>query len=68
MDTVHTTKLKYEVKYVRKPIPETEFLKRSAESAWTTIEKYYTRTDVSPIYYAAQVLNPRKKWRWFKTR
>ena len=68
MDAVYIIKLKYEAKYARKPTRENEFLAHSAESAWTMVEKYYKRSDVSPIYYAAQVLNSRKNWRWFQTR
>jgi hypothetical protein len=33
--------------------------------AWQKLDKYYQKTDASPIYRAAVVLHPRLKWRWF---
>jgi hypothetical protein len=33
--------------------------------AWQKLDAYHNKTDATPIYRAAVVLNPRLKWRWF---
>jgi hypothetical protein len=33
---------------------------------WQKLDKYYNKTDVTPIYRAAVLLHPRLKWRWFE--
>lgn len=34
--------------------------------AWQKLDKYYNKTDVTPIHRAAVLLHPRLKWRWFE--
>ncbi len=40
-------------------------LETALHAAWLKIEKYYKLTDSMPVYYAAIVLNPTLKTRWF---
>lgn len=54
------------------------YLKACADASWAKCEEYYTNnqlnwrvrypedTDLSPAYYAAQVLDPYRKWSWLK--
>ena len=54
------------------------YLKACAEAAWEKCEEYYSNKqlnwqkqypedyDLPPVYYAAQVLDPRVKWAWFE--
>ena len=41
------------------------WLETAAKSAWTKCEEYYKRADESAAYYAAEVLQPSRKWSWF---
>jgi hypothetical protein len=34
--------------------------------AWKKFDKYYNKSDVTPIHRAAVLLHPRLKWRWFE--
>ncbi|RYF41222.1 MAG: hAT transposon family protein, partial [Cytophagaceae bacterium] len=34
--------------------------------AWKKLDKYYNKSDVTPIHRAAVLLHPRLKWRWFE--
>jgi hypothetical protein len=45
---------------------EDKFLKGSVNLAWLKLDKYYNKTDLSPYYVAAVVLNPCLKWRYFE--
>lgn len=36
------------------------------KNGWAVLNKYYNRTDISPAYIAAIVLNPHYKWRYFE--
>ncbi len=40
-------------------------LETALHAAWLKIEKYYKLTDTMPVYYAAIILNPTLKTRWF---
>lgn len=40
-------------------------LETALHAAWLKVEKYYSLTDSMPVYYAAIVLNPTLKTRWF---
>ncbi|XP_044720133.1 Ribonuclease H-like protein [Hirsutella rhossiliensis] len=54
------------------------YLQGCADAAWSKCEEYYSNrqrnwqhrfpedTDLPPAYYAAQVLNPYRKWAWFR--
>lgn len=42
------------------------FLLPCIETAWAKLDKYYNKTDRTPIYLAAIVLNPRWKWQYFE--
>jgi hAT family C-terminal dimerisation region len=44
--------------------PEYAWLEGAANSAWLKCEQYYQRADESPVYYAAEVLQPSRKWVW----
>lgn len=33
--------------------------------AWQKLDKYYNKSDITPIHRAAVLLHPRMKWRWF---
>jgi hAT family C-terminal dimerisation region len=44
--------------------PEYAFLAAAANSAWLKCEQYYKRADDSAAYYAAEVLQPSRKWTW----
>jgi hypothetical protein len=33
---------------------------------WKKLDKYYDKTDVTPIYRVSVLLYPRLKWRWFE--
>lgn len=46
-------------------LPEYEWLEGAAYSAWLKCEKYYRQADESPVYYAADVLQPHRKWGWY---
>jgi hypothetical protein len=46
--------------------PEYSWLETTANSAWLKCEEYYKRADESAAYYAAEVLQPRRKWSWFR--
>ena len=46
-------------------LPEYAWLESAANSAWLKCEQYYKRADESPAYYAADVLQPSRKWTWF---
>jgi hypothetical protein len=35
--------------------------------AWKKLDKYYNKTDVTPVHMAAVLLHPRLKWRWFES-
>jgi hypothetical protein len=41
------------------------WLEAAAHCAWLKGEQYYKRTDESAAYYAAEVLQPNRKWSWF---
>ncbi|KJZ69335.1 hypothetical protein HIM_11275 [Hirsutella minnesotensis 3608] len=55
-----------------------EYLQGCADAAWSKCEEYYSNrqrnwqhrfpedTDLPPAYYAAQVLDPYRKWAWFR--
>jgi hypothetical protein len=36
-------------------------------SGWEKMEKYYKLSDRTPVYAAAIVLYPRRKWQWINT-
>jgi hypothetical protein len=40
-------------------------LQQSLRASWLKLEKYYKLTDNTPVYYAAIILNPTLKQRWF---
>jgi len=35
-------------------------------SGWAKMDKYYKLTDKTPVYIAAMVLYPSRKWKWIK--
>src|SRR5579871_4460107 len=41
------------------------WLETAAKSAWTKCEEYYKHADESAAYYAAEVLQPSRKWSRF---
>jgi hypothetical protein len=41
-------------------------LEAAANSAWLKCEQYYMRADESAAYYAAEVLQPSRKWNWLR--
>lgn len=43
-----------------------KYLAGRAEAAWTKCEKYYKKADDTGAYYAAIVLNPTLKMKWFE--
>ncbi|PVH91122.1 hypothetical protein DM02DRAFT_502541, partial [Periconia macrospinosa] len=55
-----------------------EYLQSCADAAWSKCAEYYNNqqlnwqnrfpedTDLPPAYYAAQVLDPYRKWAWFR--
>ena len=42
-------------------------LRRLCETGWAKLDEYFQKTDVSPIYAAAIVLDPTWKWMYFET-
>jgi hAT family protein len=44
--------------------PEYTFLAAAANNAWLKCEQYYKRADETAAYYAAEVLQPSRKWSW----
>lgn len=52
--------------------PEPEYLAAEHHSStninlgWQKLDEYCARLDQSPIFCAAVVLHPRRKWRWFE--
>jgi hypothetical protein len=42
--------------------PESSYLSACINSAWAKLNKYYTKLDETPIYYAATVLHPGIQW------
>jgi hAT family C-terminal dimerisation region len=42
--------------------PEPSYYASCINSAWTKLNKYYTKLDETPIYYAATVLHPGIQW------
>lgn len=38
------------------------FISRCYNSSWAKLDKYYSLTDRSPVYIAALVLSPQRKW------
>src|SRR6478735_10351961 len=42
--------------------PESSYLFACINSAWAKLNKYYTKLDETPIYYAATVLHPGIQW------
>ena len=44
---------------------EYAWLETAANSAWLKCEEYYKHADESAAYYAAEVLQPSRKWSWF---
>ncbi len=48
------------VKYANDP-----FMKSCVETGWAKLDLYYKRTDQTPIYIAAVVLDPSWKWSYF---
>ena len=47
--------------------PEYVWLEGAAKSAWKKCEQYYKRADESAAYYAAEILQPSRKWVWLHT-
>lgn len=45
---------------------EYAWLEAAAHNAWLKCEQYYKHADESPAYYAADVLQPGRKWSWFE--
>jgi hypothetical protein len=55
-----------------------KYLQGCADAAWSKCEEYYSNhqlnwqnrfpedTDLPPAYYAAQILDPYRKWAWFR--
>ena len=55
-----------------------KYLQSCADAAWSKCEEYYNNqqlnwqnrfpkdTDLPPAYYAAQILDPYRKWAWFR--
>jgi hypothetical protein len=43
-------------------------VKTAINNAWLVLDKYYNLTEMSPIYVAAVVLNPKCKWQYFEKR
>ncbi|WP_162159744.1 hypothetical protein, partial [Cystobacter fuscus] len=55
-----------------------EYLQGCADAAWSKCEEYYSNrqrnwqhrfpedADLPPAYYAAQILDPYRKWAWFR--
>jgi hypothetical protein len=43
---------------------DNEHLKQMVNSGWSKMEKYYSKSDESPAYAAAVVLNPSRKWQY----
>jgi hypothetical protein len=41
------------------------WLEAAADSAWQKCKRYYNLADDSAAYYAAEVLQPGRKWNWF---
>lgn len=57
---------------VQSPLPSVEYLElqlhfsANINRGWQKLDKYYNKTDVTPIHRAAVLLHPRLKWRWFE--
>ena len=64
LNSCNDTRDEFAIYFQDNPTPENEFLMLGANAAWEKANKFYETFDTSPIYYAAQVLNPRKKWAW----
>jgi hypothetical protein len=45
---------------------EHPYLTVSVNNAWKKLDKYYSLTELSPVYVAAVVLNPKVKWFFFE--
>jgi len=43
---------------------EYTFFAAAANNAWLKCEQYYKRADETAAYYAAEVLQPSRKWSW----
>jgi hypothetical protein len=46
--------------------PPESYFETGVDLGWTKFKKYYTLTDVSPIYRAAVLLHPAHKWEDFE--
>ena len=44
---------------------EFQILHAAAASSWMKLEKYYKMADESAAYYAANILRPGEKWKFF---
>jgi len=60
-----------EAKELREEEPENlryPWLETAAEGALEKCKKYYKLADESPAYYAAEILQPHRKWHWLHLR
>jgi hypothetical protein len=44
-----------------------DFMSTSLNAGWAKLDKYYTKTEDTPVYNAAVVLNPGFKWDYFES-
>jgi hypothetical protein len=45
---------------------DNDFFKAAIDTSWNVLNKYYNLTDESPVYVAAVVMDPRRKWSYFE--
>ncbi|OAQ65584.1 restless-like transposase [Purpureocillium lilacinum] len=68
-DVIHGFEYLLEVlehyKAVAKDFPEPEHFTVGINMAWEKLEKYYTKLNETPIYYAALAFHPAYRWSWF---
>jgi hypothetical protein len=43
-----------------------KLLESFSDAAWNEIEQYWRKSEDSPAYYAATILDPAQKTKWFK--
>ena len=57
---------KQKYRHTRQEAQSYKYLAGRAEAAWAKCEKYYKKADDTAAYYAAIVLNPTLKMKWFE--
>ena len=63
LDKTYTTQLDFAAIKAKDPDHEEYIiLEASAATAWAKTEEYYKKANESPAYYAADILQPGRKW------